>query len=83
MWGSLLLENQGEETPPPLHVNNLGSQIFMLGTPLILYVGILYVLFLPPFFASKDALGTPQERGSHESQIVKKCQGSPRGDLGI
>ena len=29
--GVLFLENLGEETPP--HIKNLGSQIFMLGTP--------------------------------------------------
>ena len=31
---------------PP--IRNWGSQTFMLGTPFILYVGILYVLFSPP-----------------------------------
>ena len=44
--GVLFLENLGEETPPP--IENLGSQIFMLGTPLILYVLFLYVLFSSP-----------------------------------
>ena len=42
----LVLENKAEEAPP--HIKNWGSQIFMLGTPLILYVGILYVLFFRP-----------------------------------
>ena len=35
-------------TKGPPHIKNGGSQIFMLGTPLILYVGILYVLFFAP-----------------------------------
>ena len=45
MGGILLLENKGEEFPP--HKKNRVSQICMLGTPSILYVGILYVLFRP------------------------------------
>ena len=39
--GVLFLENKGEEAHPH---KELGSQIFMLGAPSILYVGILYVL---------------------------------------
>ena len=39
--GVLFLENQGDEAPP--HIKNWGSQTFMLGTPLFLYVDILYV----------------------------------------
>ena len=46
MWGLLCLENKGEEAPP--HIKNWGSQIFMLGTPSILYVGLFYVPFPPP-----------------------------------
>ena len=45
MWGFFSWKIK-EKRPP--HIKNLGSQIFMLGTPLILYVGILYVLFSPP-----------------------------------
>ena len=36
--GVLFQENEGEEAHT--HIKNEGSQIFMLGTPLILYVGV-------------------------------------------
>ena len=48
MWGSFPGKSRRRDPP---HIKNLGSQIFMLGTPLILYVGILYVLFRPPLEA--------------------------------
>ena len=47
LCGVLVPENTAEEARPP-HRKTWGSQIFMLGTPLILYVGILYVLLSPP-----------------------------------
>ena len=50
--GFLVVENKAEEAPPH---KDLGSQIFMLGTPLILYVGSLHVLFRPLISVSKTS----------------------------
>ena len=67
----LFLENQGEEAPP--HTINLGPQIFMLGAPLILYVGILYVFSFAP------VLSPCKGKGFSEGFLE---EGSRRGALG-
>ena len=70
--GVLFLENQGEETP---HIKNLGSQIFMLGTPLILYVGVLYVLFFRPLSIAKNHPKPSQEFSEQFGPSIHKMKG--------
>ena len=75
MWGFFSWKIKDKRPP---HIKNWGSQIFMLGTPLILYVGILYVLFSPPTNGCSHFGGRDRRRSARKQfPKCKRCSFLP------